>query len=782
LSQSFYERARPAIYIAIGISVVVTVSVLTAQMNRFPTSTGGQEFGLPGLLNGNNIFANIDQGPFGTDQKMKKFSSYDEMAGFLKDVQAYFSKLYATPSYPSYGGGGLYGGGTAQEFAPSFSFGGALSGMYNAPMTQDSSIRMAESSQSNSEQPSFEEGGGNPDGIDFSGTNIQVPGVDEADFLKVDGKYTYMISGDRLTIIDAYPPESAKIVSKVQLDIPEGQSLQNMFLNGDSLVVFYQEYGQHTIIPEYGYAPEPIYAPSTHALIIDVSDRADPKVIRNYEVSGEYSNSRMIGSRVFLLTFSGVDYQRPVAPTVAESSKTVMTPEVYYFDNPEQSYTFNTVTAINLDGIKAREPAGALLSKTFMIGSASAVYASENNIYIAYQENVPFEYYQKSSKDKFSTVIVPLLPNDVQKQIKSIEEDDSLSSSQKWESVSSLLQKTYDGMSDSEKSRLFSKMQNGIAEYDSIIARDSQKTIVHKISISGDNLLQYVAKGEVPGRLLNQFSMDEHDGKFRVATTSEYSTPRKFEMHNNVYTLGKDMEIVGRLEGIAPDESIYSARFMGDRLYLVTFQRTDPFFVIDLSGDEPKVLGKLKLPGFSNYLHPYDRDHIIGIGRETEENQYGSVAFLGVKLALFDVSDVNDPKAVDTFMIGGSQTDSEALRDHKALLFDKEKNVLSLPIFSPDLDARMTDGGAYKEPGLWNGFYVFSLSDNKEFQLKGTIEHETDSNYYGSQGSRSFYIGDTLYTVTPTMMKMSDLDNPDNEINKLALSGTGNLIKPLPVQ
>jgi uncharacterized secreted protein with C-terminal beta-propeller domain len=315
---------------------------------------------------------------------------------------------------------------------------------------------------------------------------------------------------------------------------------------------------------------------------------------------------------------------------------------------------------------------------------------------------------------------------------------------------------------------LFSKIQNGIAEYDSVIAKDSQQTIVHKISISGDSILDYVAKGEVPGRLLNQFSMDEHDGRFRIATTSEYSAPQRFVMHNNVYTLDNEMNVVGRLEEVAPDESIYVARFMGDRLYLVTLQ-TDPFFVIDLSGDEPEVLGKLKLPGFSNYLHPYDKDHIIGIGKETSDN---GAQTLGVKLALFDVLDVSDPEAVDTFIIGGPQTELEALNDHKALLFEKEKNVLSIPIFAPETYYESFGNGAepYSEPRTWNGFYVFGIDDEKRFELKGQIEHEIND-YYGSH-SRSFYINDTLYTVTPTLMKMSDLRDME-EINQISIEGKG---------
>lgn len=237
------------------------------------------------------------------------------------------------------------------------------------------------------------------------------------------------------------------------------------------------------------------------------------------------------------------------------------------------------------------------------------------------------------------------------------------------------------------------------------------------------------------------------------------------------------LDIVGKLEGVARDESIYAARFMGDRLYLVTIRQVDPFFVIYLSGDEPEVLGELKLPGYSTYLHPYDRDHVIGIGKETNGGQV-----LGLKMAMFDVSDVSDPEAVDTYMIGGPQTESEALNDHRAFLFDKEKNILSIPVFSPEQYYYPSEPSGASAPRTWNGFYVFGIDDDKKIELKGQIQHEEnyygyEAIYYGSHG-RSFYINDTLYTVTPTLMKMSDLRDMD-EINQLALDGTGRLVEYL---
>ncbi|MGI0024851.1 MAG: beta-propeller domain-containing protein, partial [Nitrososphaera sp.] len=200
-----------------------------------------------------------------------------------------------------------------------------------------------------------------------------------------------------------------------------------------------------------------------------------------------------------------------------------------------------------------------------------------------------------------------------------------------------------------------------------------------------------------------------------------------------------------------------------------------------LSNDQPKVLGELKLPGFSNYLHPYDGSHVIGIGREGTE-----AGSQGVKVALFDVSEVSHPKAVDTYVVGGSQTDSEVLRDHKALLFDREKDVLSIPISSYDgyySDNAGNQDPLYRESAPWIGFYVFGINPQAGIELKGTIQHNEggDGAIDMSQGSRSFFIQETLYTVTPALIKMNNLNDVEIEMNSIPLSGTGEIIRPLVV-
>jgi uncharacterized secreted protein with C-terminal beta-propeller domain len=214
-----------------------------------------------------------------------------------------------------------------------------------------------------------------------------------------------------------------------------------------------------------------------------------------------------------------------------------------------------------------------------------------------------------------------------------------------------------------------------------------------------------------------------------------------------------NLTIIGDLEGLAPRETIYSVRFIGDRCYIVTFERKDPFFVIDLQNPyEPKVLGALVIPGYSSYLHPYDENHIIGIGMDEGK----------VKISLFDVSNVSDPKEKAKYTTD-KWSNSIALDDHKALLFDKPKNLLVIPI------------AEYQDYG-WQGAYVFNITTN-QIELRGIITHmENDTGnkdvYYYYDASnyvvRSLYIDNVLYTISSRKVMMNNLETLQ-KINEIEL-------------
>jgi uncharacterized secreted protein with C-terminal beta-propeller domain len=297
----------------------------------------------------------------------------------------------------------------------------------------------------------------------------------------------------------------------------------------------------------------------------------------------------------------------------------------------------------------------------------------------------------------------------------------------------------------------------------------SSETTITKIGIEEGTII-FKANGTVPGYVLNQFSMDEHNGYFRIATTDH--DWRSGSSGNNVYILNEEMEIVGELEDLAPGEEIYSARFMGERCYLVTFKKVDPLFTIDLSDPEnPTVLGKLKIPGYSDYLHPYDENTLIGIGKETVEAEEGDFAwYQGVKISLFDVSDVANPRELAKIEIGSRGTDSPALYDHHAFLFSKARNLLVIPILEATIDEKDFSGKVpanfYGEYTL-QGAHVFSIS-REGIELRGTITHLDKDNidllksgyWFESdyQVERSLYIEDNLYTLSKGMIKINNLE------------------------
>ena len=610
-------------------------------------------------------------------------------------------------------------------------------------------------------------------GTDYSTTNVQVQNVDEPDYLKNDSKYVYIVSQNTLSIIDAYPAEDAKLILKIALDI-ESQYIQNMFLNEDRLVIFYNGQSDDEIIPQFDFIPRRSYSSVTHALIVDVSDKENPTILKDYSIDGHFRDARMIGDYAYFVTNSNIDHQYPRLPVIMEDSVRIMTPEAFYFDNVEQFSNFNTLTAIDIFG-------DTINSETFLMGYTGSFYVSENNFYLTYQQNMPFGFYENSSRDRFFDVVVPLLPKSIQDEIKLIKNSESDSASAQWNAISELMQKSYNEMDKKSKEELFDKIRDALNEYDRKIQEDTRKTIIHKISIDEEKI-DYVAKGTVPGRLLNQFSMDESGDRFRVATTNEIYTQYEGTIRSNaVYVLNEQLEIVGELEEIAPDESIFSTRFMGDRLYMVTFQQIDPFFVIDLSSDTPKILGELKIPGFSNYLHPYDEEHVIGVGRDTKEIENGRVQQLGIKVALFNVADVSNPKVTDEVIIGDSSTHSEALHNHKAFFFDKSRNVLSIPV-SGDIESLESSSSAKMfapEYNRWSGFYVFDLDKSEGFDLKGTVTHSDDSSrYYGMNQARTFYIDDVLYTASNDYLKMNSFDEL-KEINSIKFENTGKFIEYL---
>lgn len=294
---------------------------------------------------------------------------------------------------------------------------------------------------------------------------------------------------------------------------------------------------------------------------------------------------------------------------------------------------------------------------------------------------------------------------------------------------------------------------NCVYDFNNKASKD--KTKIYKFELNRTNI-KCVATGEVDGTIINQFAMDEKDGYFRIATTLNSAITQN--KYNNVYVLNNELKTVGKLENLAKGERIYSVRFMGNRVYMVTFKQVDPLFVIDLANPtNPKVLGELKIPGFSEYLHPYDETHIIGFGKDTKETSTGAT-ITGMKMALFDVSNPNEPKQMYTIKVGDKYSYSELSYNHKAFLFSKEKNIIAFPISKNE---------SYNM--YFRGAVVYGLTLDKGFELRGEIENDPANVNYTNNVDRIIYIGNTLYTVSSQLIKAVDMSTME-EIDRLEIN------------
>ena len=515
---------------------------------------------------------------------------------------------------------------------------------------------------------------------DFSKTNVQVEGVDEADIVKTDGNFIYYLTNSALTITDV---NNVKLTSKVVFNNKEFEP-QEIFLKDNKIVIIgitYRETEEKNIVnTEYYYPTNETY---TVAKIYNIDDRENPKLERTVEIEGYYLSSRMIGDNVYLISNKYIyaylckDYKQSqldeeefkpqyIDTATGEEIKSIGFDCIYYIPEFEDTNYLN-IAAFNITN---NEPANI----TSYLGGGSQVYSSATNLYI--------------TRTKYN----------------------------------------YDDGSEIN-------------------------TEIYKFNLK-DATCTFSKTGKVPGSVLNQFSMDEKDGYFRIATTDSTSWSSESNT-NNLYVLNENLEIVGKVEGLAPGERIYSVRFMGNRAYMVTFVQTDPLFVIDLSDPtNPTVLGELKIPGYSKYLHPYDETHLIGFGENTKVVNYGygdQVVTDGMKIALFDVTDPNNPTEMYSVNIGEEGTYSELLNNHKALLFSKEKNIIAFPISITGEDYEVTFQGAI----------VYGLSLENGFEEKGRITNiENDINKYYPRNSiqRIIYINDTLYTLSRNLIKATDMN------------------------
>jgi inhibitor of cysteine peptidase len=504
----------------------------------------------------------------------------------------------------------------------------------------------------------------------YSSTNVQVAGVDELDTVKVDDEgYMYVLSGNVVSILRAYPSAVAGVVSTIDFEdaYPIG-----VFVKGDRLAVFSCEYILSSKV-YYSY----YYADCKTSLrIYDIHARENPFLLRDLTFTGSYFDSRMIGDYIYFVVNKQayVLNDTVVLPEITSNGKTahIEPSDIHYINGNDTYYQYTTFVAVNM-----QNTGEAPVYLTIMLGSTSNMYVSLNNMYVTFQE---------------------------------------------WSNYS---------------------------------------TTIYRIRIQANNMT-CEAKGSVLGYEINQFSMDEYGDYFRIVTTDWTNGTQQ----NNLYVLNMSLSVVGKLENLATGENLHSTRFMGNRAYLVTFKNIDPLFVINLTNPaQPSVLGQLKIPGYSDYLHPYDETHLIGVGKETVEAGPYFAWYQGIKIALFDVSNVTNPIQMYEYVIGDRGSNSPILTDHKAFLFDKTKNLLVIPVLVAKIDESQYPEGvpanAYGQ-AVWQGAYVFGLSLEHGFNLTGKITHiegsvdVSDTNYWVE---RSLYIENVLYTVSERKVMLNSLED-----------------------
>ena len=557
---------------------------------------------------------------------------------------------------------------------------------------------------------------------EYSTTNIQVENVDEADITKTDGDYIYSLSEEKVIITDVRDETQIKIASEIEPDDSDIIPI-DLILYNNKLVVIGEKIESSA---KYYYRN---YNNITFVSIYDISDKENPKEVKNYQLEQTYYTSRCIDGRLYVIS-SGY---------LKEENDEIVT---YYYEDGEQidpGYKnikrikdLNTdaqtiLSMLDLNNINEKVKVNSYLM------DVENAYVSENNIYLL-DEKYEWKY---SGTPEISSIfgfkgILGAFSNDY------YENEDS---------------GTY--------------------------------TNIYKFNLLEDGSIKYDKKAEEKGETINQFSIDEYAGNLRMALYDSEGS--------RVVIFNNEMEKIGETEALAEGERMYSSRFLGNKAYLVTYKTIDPLFVIDLSNPErPEVLGELKIPGYSTYLHPYDENHLIGIGMQTEERvnrdssgrvRSTSAVITGMKMALFDVTDVNNPVQISDTVIGDSRTTSAILTNHKALLFSKEKQLLAIPVnnytedfeienSSDEYDSIVSSYTNYNKQYVSEGYFVYNINLTDGFTLKGTITHEkTKSNkfYYNvSRLLRGLYIDDNLYTVSEDYVKVNRLEDLQ-EISQLKI-------------
>lgn len=572
-----------------------------------------------------------------------------------------------------------------------------------------------------------------------SKTNNQVAGVDEADFIKNDNKYLYVAANGAFRIIQAWPPSAARELARVPI---EGTP-KKLFVEGDRALVYSSlnatgkssggwsgrecTYGYNCAFTGDGHP--------TKLSIFSIEDRTAPVLIRELRLSGSYLNARRIGSAVHtVLSSPGVQFPSlPAWPSELDRCSLSTSAE-----------------QIRVAFAALREKNERIIAETSLstiVPSLSDRLLSPDGTVREERDNLlgscrGFFEPVRAGGGAFTTLLSLDLQGTAPVVTSTIVSDPGAV----YASAGALY--------------LAVPQQRGSkgSWYSTVTA--SEATTIHKFALEGASS-SYLGSGLVKGRVLNQFAMDEHSGHLRVATTTG-RLPSK-EVHSTLTILGRGMRQAGVLDQLAPGEDIRSVRFDGARGFVVTFKKTDPLFVFDLSNPyAPRTLAELKIPGFSTYMQLMDANHLLTIGYDASDQ--GSFAwFTGVMLQIFDISNPTHPTLAHKEVIGTRGSSSEALTNHLAFTYFAPKQLLALPM---TVCEGGTGSGSYGTTMSFSGLMVYNVTAATGFKLTGKVEHlkagascHTWWTNATSTVKRSVVMDDYVFSVTDEVVKANHLAN-----------------------
>jgi len=523
-------------------------------------------------------------------------------------------------------------------------------------------------------------------GQDYSGTNTHEQGVDEPDLVKTDGRRIVIALNNWLHIIDASSKEE---LNRIRLQA----GASDVLLKDDKVLVIGP--GPQTMVPKDGIAaPERSFIPYKPTTLIQLIDiKGAPKVAGEYTIDGSYVDARQVGS---------------VARVVVRSA-----PGIAFPQSQRKNPTAADRVADNRSTIDSA-PIDAWLPRITVNGEVKKFDCSDLNLPEEFSGAslvtlVSFDLGAGSLSDG-EPVTVAADGNTVYGSGPNL----YLAHDQRWRGWNL---DAWDGGRDV-------KPRTDLFQFDITTPKPV-----------------YVAAGSVPGWLLNQYSLSEHDGVLRAATTQSPPWRTNEKSSSAVYTLRQDggaLKQIGEVGGLGKGERIYAVRFVGKVGYVVTFRQTDPLYTLDLSNPEkPKVVGELKIPGYSAYLHPIEDYRLIGVGQDA--NEQGRVS--GTQISLFDVGNLASPQRLDQFKIARSH--SEAENDPHAFLYWPATKLLVVPVT------------AYSKAQY--GALLLRVDDKKLTEL-GVVSHDKSSRAYEGMIRRSLVIGDTLWTISHASAMASTLD------------------------